>query len=124
MTQTSQRFAGIDRLYGRGAAERLSTAQAWHSPSDLSIPQRWALGLLVLTPLLVAVALGLVRALNKRATVQAQARQAAEALQQTPVYTLGTNDLVTVRSLPLTQTEAVSGSLKALQTAAIKAKVF
>ncbi|HRH16566.1 MAG TPA: energy transducer TonB [Aquabacterium sp.] len=26
----------------------LSTAQAWHSPSDLSIPQRWALGLLVL----------------------------------------------------------------------------
>ena len=77
----------------------------------------------LLAVLVVAVALGLVRALNKRATVQAQARQAAEALQQTPVYTLGANDLVTVRSLPLTQTVAVSGSLKALQTAAIKAKV-
>jgi len=77
----------------------------------------------LLAVLVVAVALGLMRALNKRATVQAQARQAAEALQQTPVYTLGTNDLVTVRSLPLTQTVAVSGSLKALQTAAIKAKV-
>jgi len=77
----------------------------------------------LLAVLVVAVALGLVRALNKRATVQAQARQAAEALQQTPVYTLGTNDLVTVRSLPLTQAVAVSGSLKALQMAAIKAKV-
>ena len=79
------------------------------------------LGLLAV--LVVAVAVGLVRALNKRATVQTQARQAAEALQQTPVYTLGANDLVAVRSLPLTQAVAVSGSLKALQTAAIKAKV-
>jgi len=77
----------------------------------------------LLAVLVVAVALGLMRALNKRATVQAQARQAAEALQQTPVYTLGTNDLVTVRSLPLTQAVAISGSLKALQMAAIKAKV-
>ena len=77
----------------------------------------------LLAVLVVAVALGLMRALNKRATVQAQARQAAEALQQTPVYTLGTNDLVTVRSLPLTRAVAVSGSLKALQMAAIKAKV-
>lgn len=27
----------------------LSASQAWHSPSDLSIPQRWTLGLLVLS---------------------------------------------------------------------------
>lgn len=74
--------------------------------------------------LTVAVlAWGVARALDKRQTQQATARAAAEALQQTPVYRMSERDVLTVRSLKLQRTAAVSGSIEALQTAAIKARV-
>jgi RND family efflux transporter MFP subunit len=44
-------------------------------------------------------------------------------MQKAAVYELSAQDVVAVRALDLAQTVAVSGSLKALQTAAIKARV-
>ncbi|NIM41790.1 MAG: efflux RND transporter periplasmic adaptor subunit [Hydrogenophaga sp.] len=79
----------------------------------------WALPVLAVA----ALALGVVRALDKRSTQAERARAAAEALQTTPVYEIAARDLITVRRLPLQQTAAVSGSLEALQTVAIKARV-
>lgn len=77
---------------------------------------------LLLALLVVGVALGLVRALDKRQTQAEQARAAAEAMQKTPVYTLAADDVVTAQALQLTQTVGVSGSVEALQTAAVKAR--
>lgn len=75
-------------------------------------------------PALVAVALawGVVRALDQREARQASARAAAEALQQNPDYRIAARDLVTVRVLALQRRATVSGSIEALQTAAIKAR--
>ena len=79
----------------------------------------WALPVLAVA----ALAFGVVRALDKRGTQAEQARAAAQALQNTPVYQIAARDLVTVRRLALQQTAAVSGSLEAVQTVAIKARV-
>jgi membrane fusion protein, multidrug efflux system len=88
----------------------LSTRRVWI---------KWLLlGLLVL-----AIGLGLMRALGKRKAQSEAVSSAAAATQKAPVYEIGPQDLVTVKALDLAQTVAVSGSLKALQTAAIKAKV-
>jgi membrane fusion protein, multidrug efflux system len=88
----------------------LSTRRVWI---------KWLLlGLLVL-----AIGLGLMRALGKRKAQSEAVSSAAAATQKAPVYEIGPQDLVTVKALELAQTVAVSGSLKALQTAAIKAKV-
>jgi RND family efflux transporter MFP subunit len=78
---------------------------------------------LLLAALIAALALGIARALNKRKTQQATAQAAALALQQPPAFQLAQADVVQVRSLDLNQAVAVSGSLKAVQTALIKAKV-
>jgi RND family efflux transporter MFP subunit len=78
---------------------------------------------LLLAALAVALALGLARALNKRKTQQAAAQAAALALQQPPAFQLASSDVVKVKNLSLSQAVGVSGSLKALQTALIKAKV-
>ena len=78
---------------------------------------------LLLAALVLAVALGLLRAFNKRQTQTEAATTAAKALQQAPVYELSPQDVVSVQTLALSQAVGVSGSLKALQTAAIKAKV-
>jgi membrane fusion protein (multidrug efflux system) len=76
--------------------------------------------------LLAAVALalgfGLYRALDKKSTQQATAMAAAESLKAPPVYELSPQDVTAVAMLPLSQTVAVSGSLQAVQTAAIKAR--
>jgi RND family efflux transporter MFP subunit len=78
---------------------------------------------LLLVALVVAIALGLMRALNKREAQRAAAGAAAAAAQQEPVYQLSPKDLVTVQPQELEQVVKVSGSLKALQTALIKARV-
>ncbi|RJP70124.1 MAG: efflux RND transporter periplasmic adaptor subunit [Comamonadaceae bacterium] len=77
---------------------------------------------LLLALLVLGVGLGLVRALDKRKTQAASARAAAESLKTAPVYTLSASDVVAVQALELTQTVGISGSVEALQTAAIKAK--
>ncbi|MDM7941567.1 MAG: efflux RND transporter periplasmic adaptor subunit [Hydrogenophaga sp.] len=77
---------------------------------------------LLLAALVLGIALGVTRALGKRKATSEAARAAAESLQKTPTYTLSPSDVVAVQSLELTQTVALSGSVDALQTAAIKAR--
>ena len=77
---------------------------------------------LLLIALVLGIALGVTRALGKRKATSEAARAAAESLQTTPTYMLAPTDVVTVQSIELTQTVALSGSVDALQTAAIKAK--
>lgn len=89
----------------------------------MNTPRRPWIQWLLLALLVLAIALGLARALNKRAAQRDAANQAAEALQQAPVYELTAQDVVVVQPLTLAQTVGISGSLKALQTAAIKARV-
>lgn len=89
------------------------------STSRLRKTLYWALPLLAVA----ALALGVVRALDKRSTQAEQARAAAQALQTAPVYQIAARDLITVRRLALQQTAAVSGALEAVQTVAIKARV-
>jgi RND family efflux transporter MFP subunit len=76
----------------------------------------------LLALLLLGIALGVTRALQKRSAQSAAANAAAQALQQDPVYQLGPQDVVMVQTLALDQTVAISGSLRALQTAVIKAR--
>ena len=79
---------------------------------------QWAL----LALLVLGVALGVARALQARSAQKTAANAAAQALQQAPVYQLGPQDVVTVQTMALDQTVALSGSLRALQTAVIKAR--
>jgi membrane fusion protein (multidrug efflux system) len=76
----------------------------------------------LLAAVVLALGLGLHRALDKKSTQQATAMAAAESLKAPPVYELSPQDVTTVAMLPLSQTVAVSGSLQAVQTAAIKAR--
>lgn len=77
---------------------------------------------LLLGLLVAGIAWGVARALNKRSVQREAAASAATAMQQAPVYEMAAQDLVRVRRLALDQAVAISGSLKALQTAAIKAR--
>ncbi|MDR7093790.1 efflux RND transporter periplasmic adaptor subunit [Hydrogenophaga laconesensis] len=77
---------------------------------------------LLLAALVLAIGLGVVRALDKRKTQNETARAAAEALKTAPVYSLSAGDVITVKTMELTQTVNLSGSVQALQTAAIKAR--
>ncbi|WP_332746027.1 efflux RND transporter periplasmic adaptor subunit [Hydrogenophaga sp.] len=77
---------------------------------------------LLLIALVLGIALGVTRALGKRKATSEAARNAAESLQKTPTYTLSPTDVVSVQTIELTQTVALSGSVDALQTAAIKAR--
>ena len=87
------------------------------SQKNKSLP--WILlGLLV-----VVIAIGVGRALVKRNTQQSEATQAAQLLQTAPVYELVPADWMTAANVSLTQTVAVSGSIKALQSAVVKARV-
>jgi membrane fusion protein, multidrug efflux system len=76
------------------------------------------LGLLV-----IIIAVGVGRALVKRNTQQSDAAQAAQLLQTAPVFELVPADWMTATNVSLTQTVAVSGSIKALQSAVVKARV-
>ena len=73
--------------------------------------------------LAVVIAIGVGRALVKRNTQQSEATQAAQLLQTAPVYELVPADWMTATNVSLTQTVAVSGSIKALQSAVVKARV-
>lgn len=77
---------------------------------------------LLVAVLAVALALGVARALNKRKTTQAEARAAAQALQEAAVFQLASSDVVTVQAQRLSQAVGVSGSINAMQSALIKAK--
>ena len=88
------------------------------APRSRSAWVKW----LLLAALVLAVGLGVVRALDKRKTQTETARNAAEALKTAPVYNLSAGDVVTVQAMQLTQTVNLSGSVQALQTAAIKAR--
>lgn len=88
-------------------------------PSSRSSWLKW----LLVAALAAALALGVARALNKRKTQQAAAQTAAMALQQPPVFQLAASDLVTIQSLDIAQVTPISGSLKAVQTALVKARV-
>jgi RND family efflux transporter MFP subunit len=77
---------------------------------------------LLLAALAVALALGVIRAINKRNATQAEAQAAAQALQKAAVFRLSPSDVVTLQSQRLSQTVGISGSIKAVQSAVIKAK--
>lgn len=78
---------------------------------------------LLLALLVIAIALGVARALGKRKAQNEAATAAAVAAQKAPVYELPPQDVASVERLDLAQSVGVSGSLRALQTAAIKARV-
>lgn len=78
---------------------------------------------LLLALLVIAIALGVTRALGKRKAQNEAATAAAVAAQKAPVYELPPQDVATVERLDLAQSVGVSGSLRALQTAAIKVRV-
>ncbi|MGM9428241.1 efflux RND transporter periplasmic adaptor subunit [Hydrogenophaga sp. MI9] len=90
-----------------------------NAPSSRSGWIKW----LLLALLVIAIALGVARALGKRKAASEAATAAAAEAQKSPVYQLPPQDVATVQALDLAQSVGVSGSLKALQTAAIKAKV-
>lgn len=77
---------------------------------------------LLLALLVITIALGVTRALGKRKAQNEAATAAAVAAQKAPVYELPPQDVATVEALELVQSVGVSGSLRALQTAAIKAR--
>ncbi len=79
--------------------------------------------LTLLVLLVVAIGLGIARAMYKRKAKQEEATQAAAVMQQAPVYTLSPRDIVTVGERTLVQAVPVSGDLKALQSTTLKAKV-
>ena len=86
-------------------------------------PRRsWKLWLIVLI-VAIALGLGVARALQKRSAKQTSAAQAAAQLQQAPVFALAAGDVLTARSQTVQQVVPVSGALRALQTAVVKARV-
>jgi RND family efflux transporter MFP subunit len=89
-----------------------------NSPRTRSAWIKW----LLLALLVVGIGVGVLRALDKRKTQATAARTAAESMQKAPVYTLAASDVVTAQSIELTQTVGISGSVEALQTAAVKAR--
>ena len=77
---------------------------------------------LILVALILVLALGVLRALNKRKATQAQAQAAALAAQEAPVFQLAANDVVVLEDQRVPQTVPVSGALKATRSALIKAR--
>ncbi len=76
---------------------------------------KWILPLLAV----LLVGIGVLRALDKRRTEQAAAAPARETL----ALDLAPGDVVVAKSVPLARTLEVSGGLKAVNTALVKAKV-
>ncbi len=84
--------------------------------------KRW-LTWLLWGALLLAVALGVARALNARKTQQAAATQAVQALRTNAVLVLATGDVLVAQHTEMATGVALSGPLKAVRSAAVKAKV-
>ncbi len=89
---------------------------------NASSSSRW-LKWLLLGALVLGIALGIARALAKRQSKADAVQAAAQATQQAPIYQLSPSDLTLVAQRELDLSVRVSGSIKALQTAAIKARV-
>lgn len=79
----------------------------------------WAAGAAVV----LALAAGAGKAYQARQAKQAQAAEAAAALRVPTVFELAATDVVQARTRTLVQTVAVSGTVRAANTAAVKAKV-
>jgi RND family efflux transporter MFP subunit len=77
---------------------------------------------MLLAVLIGTIALSVIRSMEQREAREQAAQAAAAALQQAPVFELSASDVLTVQTLALDQTVAFSGSLRALQTALIKAR--
>ena len=84
--------------------------------------KRW-LTWLLWGALLLAVVLGVARALNARKTQQAAATQAANALRADAVLALNAGDVLVAQPTDMATNVALSGPLKAVRSAAVKAKV-
>ena len=81
--------------------------------------KHWA----VLALVAVALALGLVRALGQREQQQQAARQAAAQARAPAELLLSGRDLYSARTVELVRTLPFSGTLKAVRSAAVKARV-
>ncbi|WP_372659027.1 efflux RND transporter periplasmic adaptor subunit [Hydrogenophaga sp.] len=92
------------------------------SDMDSSRPRRPWLKWVLLAALIVALGLGAARTLQKRKSLQEAAQQAAASLKEAPIYALTPQDVVVVQEQQLAQTVSASGSLKAMQSAVIKAR--
>lgn len=77
----------------------------------------------VLAAVLLALLLGLGKAWQARKTQQTQAAQALAKLQTPTVFELAAQDVVRVATRTLVQAVDVSGALRAVQSAVVKAKV-
>lgn len=84
--------------------------------------KRWTTWLLW-GALLLAVAMGVARALNARKTQQAAAAEAAQALRANAVLSLSASDVLVAQNTEMTVGVALSGPIKAMRSAAVKAKV-
>lgn len=84
--------------------------------------KRW-LTWLLWGALLLAVALGVARALNARKTQQAAATEAAQALRANAVLALAASDVLLAQHTEMATGVALSGPLKAVRSAAVKARV-
>ena len=73
--------------------------------------------------LLLAVALGVTRALNARKAQQVAATQAAEALRTSAVLSLAPDDVLAAQNTEMAMGVRLSGPIKALQSAIVKARV-
>jgi RND family efflux transporter MFP subunit len=78
---------------------------------------------LIWIALLAALAFGVARALNARKAQQAAAAEAAQAMKAPAVMALSAADVLQVGSVTLDAGLPLSGSLKAVRTAAVKARV-
>ncbi len=81
--------------------------------------KRWAL----LALIVVALALGLGRALQQRERQQEAARQAAVAARTTAVLEISPRDLFQAESVEIELVQPFTGTLKALRSAVLKARV-
>ena len=84
--------------------------------------KRWTTWLLW-GALVLAVAMGVARALNARKTQQAAAAEAAQALRANAVLSLSASDVLVAQNTEMTVGVALSGPIKAVRSAAVKAKV-
>ncbi len=84
--------------------------------------KRWTTWLLW-GALVLAVAMGVARALNARKTQQAAAAEAAQALRANALLSLSASDVLVAQNTEMTVGVALSGPIKAVRSAAVKAKV-
>lgn len=84
--------------------------------------KRW-LGSIALVVVVALVAVGVVRALATRKAQQEMVQQQTASMQQAATLRIRSSDIVTAQALELTQTLPITGSVKAANTAVVKARV-